>query len=273
MTPLPHRLTCRSIVSAEDGRQRTYEVGYQDKGLFACGAGADRHVQRRVADRAGLERLCRYGLRSSFSLARLSLRPDGNVCYRLKRRWSDGRTEIVLSPLSLLRRLAWLIPPANAHTVRYHGVFAPAAALRKHLLPRRERRRQSPCATHVVDVAAEPVASDRAGRTARTEATVAAADTVAPGDDDLPPMLAGPSLDASSLLPCRRRRLDWASLLRRTYRVDVLQCPRCDGRMKVVAAISQPSVVAKILAHLGLPCAAPVCTPARAPPELFDFGA
>jgi len=56
------------------------------------------HAQTTVSalDRAGLERLCRYGLRSSFALSRLSLRDDGRLTYRLKRPWPDGRTELVL---------------------------------------------------------------------------------------------------------------------------------------------------------------------------------
>ena len=45
------------------------------------------HAQTAVQalDRAGLERLCRYGLRSSFALSRFSPRGDGRLTYRLKR--------------------------------------------------------------------------------------------------------------------------------------------------------------------------------------------
>ena len=42
--------------------------------------------------------------------------------------------------------------------------------------------------------------------------------------------------------------------------------------MIVLAAINDPTVVKKILEHLGLPTAGPTCAPARAPPETeFDF--
>jgi len=67
-------------------------------------------------------------------------------------------------------------------------------------------------------------------------------------------------------LPLRQRRLDWAALLSRVYAVDVLRCPRCAGRMDVIAAISEPMVARKILSHLGLPTTLPTTTPARAPP-------
>jgi len=42
----------------------------------------------------------------------------------------DGRTELRLTPLELLERLARLIPPPRLHRHRYHGVLAPNAKLR-----------------------------------------------------------------------------------------------------------------------------------------------
>jgi hypothetical protein len=45
--------------------------------------------------------------------------------------------------------------------------------------------------------------------------------------------------------------------MRRIFAVDVLECPRCRGRMRIAAAIDQPEVIAKILTHLGLPARAP----------------
>ncbi len=87
-------------------------------------------------DRRGLERLCRCGLRSSFALSRLSVKDDGTLRYRLERPWPDGRTELRLEPLELMRRLALLIPPQRAPTVRYHGAFAPAFSIRAAIQPR-----------------------------------------------------------------------------------------------------------------------------------------
>jgi hypothetical protein len=46
---------------------------------------------------------------------------------------------------------------------------------------------------------------------------------------------------------------------------DVLESPRCRGRMRIVAAIDQPEVIVKILTHLGLPARAPrPCAPLAA---------
>lgn len=36
------------------------------------------------------------------------------------------------------------------------------------------------------------------------------------------------------------RRLDWATLLMRVFAIDVLECPKCQGRMRVLALISEP---------------------------------
>lgn len=62
-------------------------------------------------------------------------------------------------------------------------------------------------------------------------------------------------------------RLDWASLLRRVYAVDVLECPKCLGRMRVLAFLTDGRVVKQVLAHLRLPTEVPSRGPARYQPE------
>jgi hypothetical protein len=41
--------------------------------------------------------------------------------------------------------------------------------------------------------------------------------------------------------------------MHRTFDIDILQCPRCDDRMAVIAAITQHDIIEKILTHLRLP--------------------
>ena len=48
----------------------------------------------------------------------------------------------------------------------------------------------------------------------------------------------------------RARRRRWAELLRLVYQVEVEVCPRCGGAMSIVAFITEPPVVRRILAHL-----------------------
>ena len=50
------------------------------------------------------------------------------------------------------------------------------------------------------------------------------------------------------------------------FGLDVLACPRCGGRLRLVAVIEQASVVQRILRHVGLPTELPEPRPARAPP-------
>ncbi len=42
----------------------------------------------------------------------------------------------------------------------------------------------------------------------------------------------------------------WAELIYRIYEVDPLTCPRCDSSMKLLAFITEPAVIPKILDHL-----------------------
>ena len=65
----------------------------------------------------------------------------------------------------------------------------------------------------------------------------------------------------------RSRYLDWASLIKRVFDADVTVCPACSGQVVVLAAISDPRVVERILTHLGLPTTVASCQPARAPPS------
>jgi hypothetical protein len=53
--------------------------------------------------------------------------------------------------------------------------------------------------------------------------------------------------------------------------MDVLECPKCHGRLRVVAVITEREPVRRILAHLGLPTHAPPTARARDPTD--DDGA
>ena len=65
-------------------------------------------------------------------------------------------------------------------------------------------------------------------------------------------------------------RMSWARLLKRVFDIDLEHCPHCGGTMKIIAAIEDPTVIAKILAHLGLPTRAPPRSPARSF-DLFEM--
>jgi len=64
----------------------------------------------------------------------------------------------------------------------------------------------------------------------------------------------------------KKRYSAWSDLMRRAFSLDVLACPRCGQRMRLVATIEDPAVVKKILDHLGLSTEVPEAQPARPPP-------
>jgi len=63
--------------------------------------------------------------------------------------------------------------------------------------------------------------------------------------------------------------------MRRAVDIDVLACPRCSGRMRLLATIEDPRVIRQILAHLGLPTEGPQPRPppARAADLFSDIPA
>jgi hypothetical protein len=175
----------------------------------------------------------RYCARPPVAIERLEVLPDGRVLYRLKRAWRNGTTHVVFQPHELLEKLSALIPAPRAHVVRYSGVFAPAAAWRPLVVP---------------DAAAasedEPARGPDEGSSGRADALVMASVAAPP---------------ETSATPSERhgRNYTWSELMKRVWELDVLECPRCHGRMRLLAAIHQPDATRGILECLGLPSRAP----------------
>ena len=66
------------------------------------------------------------------------------------------------------------------------------------------------------------------------------------------------AVDPPSMRP---RRVQWAELMRYAFGYELLSCPRCGGKMKLLACILDRASIRKILTHRGLnpeppPCAA-----------------
>ena len=55
---------------------------------------------------------------------RLSVDKNGELIYRMKRRFADGTQAILLSPSELLEKLCAMVPPPRAHQQLYTGVFS-----------------------------------------------------------------------------------------------------------------------------------------------------
>jgi len=58
------------------------------------------------------------------------------------------------------------------------------------------------------------------------------------------------------------RGWSWAALMHRAFAVDVLACPHCGGRLRLIATLHDPAVIRKILAHLGRAPSRPSSGPA-----------
>ncbi len=233
-----------------DGRRVPVEGRYDDgpveleEGPVSISSGDGWSLQAGVrirgGDRIGLERLCKYVLRPPFAGERLTRLADGRVKYEFRRPRPDGGTHLVLTPNELLEKLAALVPPPRSHLVRYHGVLGPNSRHRGRVVPPEEAKPEGEGCRH---------------EECRRE------DFQEDGSAPRPRRRRG-----------RRERTPWAKLLKRSFGFDVLSCPKCGGRMKVIATIDEPEVIRKILRAMGLPAEAPRAEPARPPPQLeFDF--
>ena len=137
-----------------------------------------------------------------------TLADGGRLLYRFKRAWRDGTTHIILTPLEMLEKLSALIPAPHAHAVRYAGILAPAAKWRALIVPA------------TTTASAEIVsATDSDG-----------AETIPCSADCLARAAAEPA-SIESAVAAHGRNYTWAELMKRAWALDVLECPRCQGRM------------------------------------------
>ena len=61
-------------------------------------------------------------------------------------------------------------------------------------------------------------------------------------------------------------RIAWAKLMARVGEEHPLECPNCGGDIWLIALITEPGPIRKILTHLGEHLEPPPVSPARGPP-------
>ena len=231
-------------------------------------------VHLAASDDLGRERLCRYLTRPAFSLARLRLRRDGNVSYRVKKATRGRVTQRVMSPVETLARLAAIVPPPRYPLLRFHGVLAPRHRWRDRVVPRppapapacKAKPQELAPALTALDAPKPPHAHARDAGDGRA-AFVVAAPTVATAsltttgaaEQVAPHVLSIAHWDRllEGELYATSSRLDWRTLLKRTFDTDLRVCVRCGGRLIVRAAVTDPATVARMLAALCRPRAPP----------------
>ena len=110
--------------------------------------------------------------------------------------WRNGTTALVFDPVSFLGRLAVLVPRPRVNLVLYYGVLGARSAWRAAVVPGAPREEGDVAEGSGSDAAAAPEQGAAGG--------------------------AG-------------RGSEWAALMARTFGLDVLACPRCGGRLRLVA--------------------------------------
>src|SRR5262249_8211691 len=116
-------------------------------------------------------------------------------------------------PSEFLEKLAVVIPRPRINLLLYHGAFAPRGR----------------CHSGPVVVADAP-------------------HRVVP-----PPSGSAPEAGATPVASVRPSYVASADLLRRVFAIDVLACPDCGGRLRLLTTIEDRAVVETILTHRGLP--------------------
>ena len=141
-----------------------------------------------------------------------------------------------IDELEFLVRVVTQLPEPRKHSIRYYGYYAAVV-----------RAQRRPAAAEM-EVSVPAAGNDGVGNDA----------TEAHGEGgDVRPAVAAQSAVASEPDTAERRQLrkNWAALIRRVYEVDPLLCP-CGATMRIVAIITERSVITKILAHLAKVAAA-----------------
>lgn len=250
------------------------DFGRSDRRFWASCDGFDLECAARVGrdQDERRERLVRYCARPPLSLERLEVLPDGRIAYRLKAP-RKGRTHRVMSPVEFLARFSAIVPPPRYPLVRYHGALGPRSRWRALVVPRPRLARGATSSC------------PQPGPGARGEPTLDShARAPDPVSRSLPANLrAGPPSAGAYLLPnvitvrhwdrlldgalyTSETRVDWATLMRRTFGFDVTVCPNCHGRMRVLSAITDAAVAKRILDHLGVPSDVPGSPRPATPP-------
>ena len=132
--------------------------------------------------------------------------------------------------------LADLVPPPRKHRHRYHGVFAPNHPLRPAVT-----------ALAIANATARANAASSLPLPPGEGRGVGARNHEQPGSHDT-------------------SRIAWAKLMAKIAEDFPLACPACGGDIRLIAFITEPGPIRKILTYLGEPLEPPPLAPARGPP-------
>jgi hypothetical protein len=192
-------------------------------------------------------------------MERMSETTDGNIAYRLRHVRKGKPTHRVMRPIDFLARLAAIIPPPRHPPLRYFGVFAPHSSWRKLCVPQADVVRKvestTPACQQVVGTTTPANQSrDEAGVVVSGEGEGKTSSSLQ--HEACPRLASGTALLSA--------RIDWATLLKRTYDFDVLQCD-CGGRLKAVELVTDAARRSELLRQFGMSTEPPPIARARSP--------
>jgi len=174
-------------------------------------------------DLDGLERLARYVTRPALAAGAVSIRADGQVEVKTPPDPRTGSGCVVLDVLAFVHAVVHAvvtqIPDPKRHLVHYSGAYS--ARFRGRV---RAAKANEPGAPGELAAPVEPGSSAAAG-------------------------VPEPVTPAEPGSPEAKRRSAWARVLAKVFEVDPLLCARCGTKMKVIAWITDPVVIERIVAH------------------------
>jgi hypothetical protein len=246
------------------------------------GFSVDKSVRLEAGDTAAIERLTQYIVRCPFSLDRiLKVTDEGKVIYKAEKpdcrpfpKLGDARLAYgvrrnfeIFDVLDFIAELTQHVPDKGIQLIRYYGWYS-----------NRSRGDRAKKAVAGLCPATPPKDGATLGNPV-TGGTPSGAPDGVPPDSGVQRALApfgggdggGASMNPDATLSRRKAKAKWAALVKKVYEVDPLLCPKCGGRMKIIAFIErkdQADVIKRILRHCGLwkdP-------PARAPPSVATAG-
>ena len=175
-------------------------------------------------DQVGVERLARYIIRAPISQERMRYVPSDETFQGIAQVLYTGKNGGVqerFPAVDWLARLVTHIPNKGEQMVRYYGYYAnKSRGLRK-----KSEIVQSSVEGEVYDSDGSDVDPSKGVGSAQGKRT-------------------------NSGISKKKYRKNWARLIQKIYLADPLLCPKCNGKMRIIAFIEEEAVIRKILIHL-----------------------